>query len=152
MALRSQCHGDSGLLHHTAHVVVFHPDGGRILLQKRSMEKDIQPGKWDTAVGGHLMLGEDYLEGAKRELAEELGVTGSVELKPLFDTRLRNELESEDIRVFGLWMGGPFKFQQSEIDEVRFWSAKALFEPGNQVLFTPNLVAELELLREKNFI
>ena len=57
MALRSQCHGNPKLLHHTAHVVVFHPDGGRILLQKRSMDKDIQPGKWDTAVGGHLMLG-----------------------------------------------------------------------------------------------
>ena len=56
MALRSQCHGNPQLLHHTAHVVVFHPDGGRILLQKRSMEKDIQPGKWDTAVGGHLIV------------------------------------------------------------------------------------------------
>ena len=152
MALRSQCHGNPKLLHHTSHVVVFHPDGGRILLQKRSMDKDIQPGKWDTAVGGHLMLGEDYLEGARRELAEELGITGNVELKELFDMQLRNDLESEDIRIFGLWIGGPFKFQREEIDEVRFWSAKALFEPGNQALFTPNLVRELDMLREKNYI
>jgi 8-oxo-dGTP pyrophosphatase MutT (NUDIX family) len=98
------------------------------------------------------MLGEDYLEGARRELAEELGVTGNVELKELFDMQLRNDLESEDIRIFGLWIGGPFKFQREEIDEVRFWSAKALFEPGNQALFTPNLVRELDMLREKNYI
>jgi len=35
---------------------------------------------------------------------------------------------------------------------VRFWSAKSLFEPGNQALFTPNLVRELELLREHHLI
>ena len=33
-ALRSECHGNPALLHHTSHVVVFHPAGGRILLQK----------------------------------------------------------------------------------------------------------------------
>ena len=92
------------------------------------------------------------LKTLRRELAEELGVTGKVELKELFDMELRNDLESEDIRVFGLWVGGPFKYQREEIDEVRFWSAKALFEPGNQVLFTPNLVRELDMLREKNYI
>lgn len=152
MALRSECHSNPSLLHHTVHVVVFHPDGGRILLQKRAIDKDIQPGKWDSSVGGHLMLGEDYLEGAKRELAEELGVTGDVELKELFDFKIRNDIESEDVRVFGIWLGGPFKFQQSEIDEVRFWSAKSLFDQGNQALFTPSLVNELSMLREKNYI
>ena len=152
IAARSECHGNPALIHCTAHVVVKHPETGALLLQKRRMDKDIQPGKWDTAVGGHLMLGEDYLEGARRELAEELGITGNVELKELFDMQLRNDLESEDIRIFGLWIGGPFKFQREEIDEVRFWSAKALFEPGNQALFTPNLVRELDMLREKNYI
>jgi hypothetical protein len=39
-----------------------------------------------------------------------------------------------------------------EIDEVRFWSAKAPFEPGNQLLFPLNLVRELDMLREKNYI
>ena len=46
-ALRSECHGNPVLVHRTAHVMVFHPDG-RLLLQKRSLKKDIQPGKWDT--------------------------------------------------------------------------------------------------------
>lgn len=53
-ALRSECHGNPALLHHTSHVVVFHPAGGRILLQKRSRSKDIQPGKWDTASAATL--------------------------------------------------------------------------------------------------
>ena len=59
-APRSRCHGDPSLIHRTCHVVIIHPASGEILLQKRSLAKDIQPGKWDTAVGGHLALGEDY--------------------------------------------------------------------------------------------
>ena len=58
-ASRRLCHGNPTLLHHTSHVIVIHPDRGHLLLQKRSLSKDIQPGKWDTAVGGHLDPGED---------------------------------------------------------------------------------------------
>ena len=55
---RSQCHGNPELIHRSVHVVVFDRSMQKILLQKRSMNKDIQPGKWDTAVGGHVAAGE----------------------------------------------------------------------------------------------
>ena len=151
-APRRVCHGDPKLLHHTAHVVVFHPDTGAILLQKRAATKDIQPGKWDTAVGGHLALGEDYEAGARRELAEELGVTAPAELKHLFDGKIRNAIESEDTRVFAIRMAEGFEFQKSEIDEIRFWTAAELFDPENRKLFTPNLRAELDELRRRGLI
>ena len=151
-APRSECHGDPKLLHHTAHVVVFHPETGAILLQKRAVTKDIQPGKWDTAVGGHLALGEDYEAGARRELAEELGVTAPAELEYLFDGKIRNAIESEDTRVFAIRMAEGFKFQKSEIDEIRFWTAAELFAPENRKLFTPNLRAELDELRRRGLI
>ena len=151
LAERSKAHGDNTLLHRAAHVLVFSSDG-RLLLQKRSLAKRIQPGKWDASVGGHLAAGEDYLTGAGRELAEELGLPENTPLEHLFDVEIRNEIESEDARVYKAVSDGPFDFQREEIDEVRFWSAQALFEPGNQALFTPNLVRELDMLREKNFI
>lgn len=147
-ALRSECHGNPALLHRTAHVVVIHPETGRILLQKRSENKDIQPGKWDTAVGGHLDCGESFEAGALRELQEELGVSGDVELEFIFDAPIRNEIESEDTRVFGVRLAGPFAFQSSEIDEVRFWSRDELEDPANRQLFTPNLLVELAKLRQ----
>jgi len=152
-APRSECHGNPSLLHHTSHVVVFHPDAERILLQKRSMSKDVQPGRWDTAVGGHVDPGEDYLAAALRELREELGfVAEAKDLRHLFDSKIRNEIESEDVRVYGLQSAGPFRRQPEEIDEIRFWTRAELNDPENRKSFTPNLIAELELLLEKGLL
>ena len=148
-APRKECHGNPALLHHTSHVVVFHPEEPALLLQLRKKDRLIQPGKWDTAVGGHLDSGEDYLTGAVRELREELGVDLPPEaLQVLFDSPIRNEIESEDTRVFGVTHGGPFAFQESEIDDVRFWHFSELRDPANFPFFTPNLVKELERLWE----
>ena len=63
-ARRSECHGNPALVHRTAHVVVFSSDG-RLLLQKRPAHKDIQPGRWDTAVGAYV----EVLAEAQPELA-----------------------------------------------------------------------------------
>ena len=144
-ALRSECHGNPALLHRTAHVVVVHPETGALLLQKRSRSKDIQPGRWDTAVGGHLDCGESYEQAAARELREELGISG--ELEYLFDSAIRNAVESEDTRVFGLKSAGPFAFDPAEIDAVRFWSREELADPAARREFTPNLIEELDQLR-----
>lgn len=147
-APRRLCHGDPSLVHRTAHVIVFHPDGRRILLQLRTKAKDIQPGRWDTAVGGHLDRGEDYETAARREMHEELGLSPELPLKFLFDSRIRNEVESENVRVFSTVTEGPFRFQESEIDEVRFFFRDELAESSAD--FTPNLVLELEKLHALN--
>lgn len=148
--LRRECHADPSLLHRAVHVAVFHPLEPALLLQKRKLTKDVQPGKWDTAVGGHLQVGEDYFSGALRELAEELGVhdDGS-SLEYLFDLKIRNEIESEDVRVFKLIRSGGFRIQEEEIDEIRFWHFQELFDPENRREFTPNLCVELDRLRDE---
>lgn len=146
IAPRSECHGNPALIHCTAHVIVCHPVSGAVLLQKRRMDKDIQPGKWDTAVGGHLALGEDFETGAKRELAEELGIDDA-ELFHIFDSKIRNDIESEDVRVFGAFIADGFTFDPGEIDEIRFWNRAELENPANREKFTPNLITELELLK-----
>ena len=147
-APRGCCHGDPSLIHRTAHVVVFHPDGKRILLQLRTRTKDIQPGRWDTAVGGHLDCGEDYETAARREMREELGLSPDLPMKFLFDSRIRNSVESENVRVFSIVSAGPFRFQKSEIDEVRFFSRAELELLRSEC--TPNLLLELEKLKDLN--
>ena len=48
-ATRGECHSGSKLLHPVVHLHVFNSKG-EVYLQRRPEWKDIQPGKWDTAV------------------------------------------------------------------------------------------------------
>jgi isopentenyldiphosphate isomerase len=144
VAKRRECHGNPKLVHRTAHVVVRRSDGA-LLLQRRSMAKDIQPGKWDTAVGGHLEPGEDYEAGARREMSEELGIPSSAPLEFLFKSQIRNSVESENVGVYATVNEGPFAFNPAEIDQVRFWTKAELLAEleAGAPSFTPNLVKEL---------
>lgn len=73
-ATRKECHSGSRLLHPVVHLHVLNANGD-IYLQKRSIHKFIQPGKWDTAVGGHMDYGETVEQALARETREELGFT-----------------------------------------------------------------------------
>ncbi len=67
--------------HRTAHVWVYRrkEQGFDVLLQKRSMQKDSFPGRYDTSSAGHIQAGEEPLPSAVRELFEELGISASEE-------------------------------------------------------------------------
>ncbi len=143
-APRSQCHGNPELCHRTAHVIVLNKSGD-ILLQKRSKDKDIQPGKWDTAVGGHLMVGEAFEEAAVREMNEELGIPPEQPITFLFNMKIRNKIESENVAVFSTVYSGPFIVQKSEIDEVKFWPVDELVNNMIESSFTPNCILEIKL-------
>ena len=148
MASRNQVHGNPELIHRTSHVVVFNSNG-KILLQKRSENKDIQPGKWDTAVGGHLAPGEGFEEAARRETAEELGIDPeTVAMVYLFDLKIRNEIESENVRVFAIVHDGPFEAPPEEIDELRFWTKTEINKKRGTGCFTPNLEVEFDRLEQ----
>ena len=66
-ATRGECHNGSKLLHPVIHLHVFNSKG-ELYMQKRPEWKDIQPGKWDTSVGGHVDLGESVEMALKREV------------------------------------------------------------------------------------
>ena len=76
-ATRGECHNGSKLLHPVVHLHVFN-SRGEVYLQKRPEWKDIQPGKWDTSVGGHIDYGETPEQALVREVGEELGITDFV--------------------------------------------------------------------------
>ena len=146
VAPRRLCHGDPSLVHRVAHVLVVN-SRGEILLQKRSPHKDIQPGKWDTSVGGHLDPGEGYEEAARRELREELGIADA-ELTFLYAYPLRNAVESENVRTYLCRHDGPVHPDPAEITEARFWSrAEIMAEVGTGV-FTPNFEEEFARFRD----
>ena len=93
-ATRRKCHDGSKLLHPVVHLHVFNTKG-ELYLQKRPEWKDIQPGKWDTAVGGHLDYGETPEEALIREVREELGITAFTPQRLgmyVFESRREKEL------------------------------------------------------------
>ncbi|MCS6771420.1 MAG: NUDIX domain-containing protein [Kiritimatiellae bacterium] len=145
-ALRSECHGNPALIHQAVHVQVFDQEG-RLFLQKRASSKDIEPGKWDSSVGGHLRPGESPREGAQRELEEELGVR-AVLGDPAYSYLWQSPQETELVRTFVMVHPGPFRLQASELEDGRFWTMQEIEELLVSGLATLQFAYEFPMLRD----
>lgn len=141
-ATRKECHSGSKMLHPVVHLHIFN-DNGDLYLQKRSMRKDIQPGKWDTAVGGHIDYGESVEEALRREVREELGVT---DFSPVMITSyiFESAIEKELVNTFRTVYNGPFNPDPEELDGGRFWTIDEILESIGKGIFTPNFENEFQ--------
>lgn len=147
-APRRVCHdGKSKLLHPVIHLLLINREG-KIFLQKRSMKKDIQPGKWDTSVGGHIAPGETIEDALSREVREEIGFrhfTPQFFHKYIWESTRERELVfsfvciSEQIPVI----------DRDEISEGRFWSVDEIRKNIGKEIFTPNFKREFEFLQKR---
>ncbi|MCP4216490.1 MAG: NUDIX domain-containing protein [bacterium] len=148
-APRSICHSGPGMLHPVVHLHVI-DSKDRIFLQKRAMTKKIQPGKWDTAVGGHIASGETVEEGLKREAAEELGIT---DYKPglLGKYVWETDVESELVFMFVTRYEGTITIDKEEIDEGKFRRIKKIKEMVGKGTLTPNFELEFDILLKQVF-
>ncbi len=66
-----------GIRHRTSRIFLTNARG-EILLVRRSFSLPVLPGRWGESVAGHVDAGEDYMDAAQRELAEELNLTNIV--------------------------------------------------------------------------
>ena len=139
-ATRDECHA-KGLWHRGIHIVVVN-SRNEILLQKRSMTKDLYKGYWTDAASGHVDSGEIYEQSAQRELREELGV--SAPLASLFDIKKRAGNDNELIRVFLARHDGPFTPDKDEIDRVQFFELGQITGMLKTEHFTPATIEILE--------
>ena len=140
-ATRGECHNGSKLLHPVVHLHVFN-SRGEVYLQKRPEWKDIQPGKWDTSVGGHIDYGETPEQALTREVREELGIT---DFTPERLTQYVFESAREKELVFAyktVYDGGITP--SDELDGGRFWTPQEIKENLGKGIFTPNFESELE--------
>ena len=141
-ATRGECHNGSRLLHPVVHLHVFN-SAGSLYLQKRPEWKDIQPGKWDTAVGGHIDYGETPEEALRREVREELGVT---DFTPVFVDKyvFESTRERELVYVHRTTYDGPICPSAEELDGGRFWTMEEIREVMGRGVLTPNFESEFQ--------
>jgi len=141
-ATRGECHSGSHLLHPVVHLHVFNAQGD-VYLQKRPEWKDIQPGKWDTAVGGHIDYGETPEEALHREVREELGIT---DFSPEFIGKyvFEGQRESELVYVNRTTYDSLIHPSTEELDGGRFWSMREIREAMGQGILTPNFESEFQ--------
>ena len=137
-ALKSEAH-KNGWFHATAHIWFFTSDK-RILLQKRALTKKVFPGIWDISVAGHIGAGEGILDGAKREVFEEIGLI--LEDKDLIKigTRIHQVnhengiQDNEHHHVFIAELKTPISeltMQPEEVADLKLWDLKVLKETKN---------------------
>jgi isopentenyldiphosphate isomerase len=139
---RSVIHGDPSLMHRVVHVLVFN-QRGELLLQKRSMNKDVAPGKWDTSVGGHIEAGETISEALNREMKEELGITAS-EPEFLYTYIHSNPYETELVYTYSYINSEEIRFNKDEIDAVRPWVMDEIVENLGKGIFSDNFEHEIK--------
>lgn len=143
-ATREECHSGSFLLHPVVHLHVINKEG-QLFLQKRAATKDIQPGKWDTSVGGHVDYGEKIIDALTREAREELGISN---ITPVFMLQYKfiSDVEAELVHSYYMIYDGKIIIDPIEISEGRFWSFEEISKSLNKNIFTPNFEQEFSNL------
>lgn len=123
----------SGQYHLVVHIWIT-DDKGRVLIQQRSFELNILPGKW-AITGGSAVAGEDAIAAAVRELYEEVGVTARPdELELLKTYKGRNDF----VYVYILHRNVPLSeitMQYSEVQAVKWVSIDELKKMTEQKKF-----------------
>lgn len=144
---RSYCHGGAKPLHPVIHVHII-DRFSRIYLQKRPMTKDIQPGKWDTAVGGHVSYGESIIEAVYREAFEELRF---MEFNPIhLETyEFESAVEREMVSVFAAVGSFELTPDPDEVEEGRWWPVEDIDANIGKNIFTPNFESEFRMIRKQ---
>ena len=114
-----------GLMHRAVHILLFNSKD-ELFLQKRSMSKDEQPGKWDSSAAGHVDSGEAYLDCARREITEELGIVAQQSMEVLFKLPPSVLTGNEHCMVYRYIFDGPMVLQAEEIDDGQWLPAEAM--------------------------
>lgn len=144
---REYCHSGAKPLHPVVHLHII-DRYSRIYLQKRPMNKLIQPGKWDTAVGGHVAYGEMLLEALYRESYEELRF---IEFNPvhLVTYEFESDIEKELICVYAAVGSFELKPDPDELDGGAWWELEDIDANIGKGIFTPNFESEFQMIRRQ---
>ncbi|MGH3359002.1 MAG: NUDIX hydrolase [Nocardioidaceae bacterium] len=101
-------------LRHGATGVVVRDRHGRIYVHRRTDTKDVYPGLHDCCAGGVILADEDPDDSARREIAEELGVTGG-DLRRIGVSRYADAYTNYVAFQYEVTYDGPIRWQPEEV-------------------------------------
>ena len=145
-ATRRTVHDGTKLMHPVVHLHIINREGC-LYIQKRSMKKDLLPGLWDTAVGGHVDYGESLEEALYRESSEELGFR---EFNPVYLKSYvwESTREKELVNVFAAVGNFVLKPDLDEVSEGRYRDMAEIEANLGMGLFTPNFEQEFKSIKD----
>jgi isopentenyl-diphosphate delta-isomerase len=116
-----------GLIVRVVRVFLFNSKG-EVLIQKRASNVHL-PHLWDQSAGGHVDEGEEYMEAAEREMAEEIGIRG-VALKELAKYYTASEYGDTAYKRYNMLYCAisdkPVQINPDEVAETRWLTPQAL--------------------------
>lgn len=135
-----------GLITRCTFIFVFN-SRGELCVHQRTPHKRLYPSFWDVAAGGVVAAGESYLQGAERELAEELGVAGVplTEHFRFFFTSADSQLWAG---VFSCCWDGPLTLQPEEVQAVRWVDPRSDWQRPDEQYAPDSQEALARLLRQ----
>ena len=129
------------LRHRATYILVFNSHG-QLFVHQRSATKDVYPSYYDVAVGGVVSAGESYDAGARRELAEELGIA-TVDPRPILKFQYEDDDNHVNGRVYSCAYDGALTLQEEEIVSGEWLDLDVVIERIRRQPFCPDGVEAL---------
>jgi isopentenyldiphosphate isomerase len=129
-------------LRHRATYILLFNSRGQLFVHRRSASKDVFPSYYDVAVGGVVGAGESYDQGARRELAEEVGIT-TVAPKPITSFHYADDANQVNGRVYSCTYDGALTLQREEIVAGEWLDLDVVIERAASEPFCPDGIQAL---------
>jgi isopentenyl-diphosphate delta-isomerase len=143
---KSECHKDLGLLHRAFSIFLFNSTG-ELLIQKRSIKKELWGQYWSNSCCSHPRKGEDLHEAAIRRVHQELSIECSLNFLYKFQYQENYSDRGSEHELCSVFYGlydGTINCNENEIEDWRMISSTQLNEEIGQpnILYTPWLKLE----------
>ena len=143
---KSECHKGLGTLHRAFSIFLFNSTG-ELLIQKRSVKKELWGQYWSNSCCSHPRKGEDLYEAAARRIKQELSIKCNLSFLYKFqyqENYNNNGSEHELCSVFYGLYDGSIQCNENEVEDWRMISSSQLNEEigKSNTLFTPWLKLE----------
>jgi intracellular septation protein A/ADP-ribose pyrophosphatase YjhB (NUDIX family) len=144
-ATREECHRNPKLIYPVIRMHLIN-NNKQILLQKRSLKSDIEAGKWDAAVAGHIRYNEDIEKAVYREAMEEINF--KPEFLDLLEKRVFKAPNSTALMfIFITQSNQEITPNKKEVEDARFYTFNQVLQLQKENKISVGLQQELKILQ-----